>query len=133
MINLFGLIKFCVFENVLYNGKDYFLEVLGVLIENSFSSAFANIFLFYYEAKQINCSINFFRCIDDIIVFNYDNFESISISIYLKELDLKNTNYISFTPFLDLKINLFNNIWLISVYDKKIELNFKVNNLTNWF
>ena len=62
---------------------------------SSFSSAFVNAFLFYYETKFIKHNINFFRYIDDINVlweFNCENFEDISLSIYPKELVLKNTN-----------------------------------------
>ena len=35
--------------------------------------------------------------------------------------------------FLELKINLVNNIWPIGVYDKRLDFNFKVNSLINWF
>ena len=52
---------------------------------------------------------------------------------YPKELDLKNINSSNFTSFHDLKINFVTNIWLISVYDKKLDFNFKVNSLTSWF
>ena len=99
---------------------------------SSFSSAFANIFLFYHETNFIKHNINFFRYIDDIIVFNCDNFEDISLSIYLKELVLKNTNSTNFSAFLDLKINFANNNWLICVYDKRLDFIFKVNSLSNW-
>ena len=60
---------------------------------NSFSSPFANIFLFYYETNFIKHNINIFRYIKDIIVFNCDNFKKISLSIYPKELALKNAKY----------------------------------------
>ena len=53
-------------------------------------------------------------------------------SIYPKELDLKNTSSTNFSSFLDLKNNFAANNWLISVYDKKLDFNFKVNCLTNW-
>ena len=79
-------VKFYIFENVLHNVKDYFWQFNGVSKGNSFSSAFVNIFLFYNETKLINYNIIFFRYIDDIIVFNCDNFESISLSIYPKEI-----------------------------------------------
>ena len=72
------------------------------------------------------------RDIDDIIVFNRDNFKNISLSIYPKELVLKNTNSTNFSSFLDLKINFASNNWLISVYNKKLDFNFKVNSLINW-
>ena len=89
-------------------------------------------FLFYYDTNFMKHNINFFRYIDDIIVFNWDNFEDIFLSIYPKELVLKNTNSNNFSSFLDLKISFVNNNWLISVYDKRLDFNFKVNSLTNW-
>ena len=67
-----------------YNGKDYFLQAKGIPMGCSFFSSFANIFLFNYETNFYH-NINFFRYIDDIIVFNCDNFENISLSIYPKE------------------------------------------------
>ena len=99
---------------------------------SSFSNAFANVFLFRYENNFIKHNANFFRYIDYIIIFNYDNFEDISLSIYPKELVLKNTSSTNFSSFLDLKINFASNNWLISVYDKRLDFNFKVNSLTNW-
>ena len=38
-----------------------------------------------------------------------------------------------FSSFLDSKIYFVNNNWLISVYDKSLDFNFKVNGLTNWY
>ena len=80
---------------------------------SSFSSAFGNIFLFSHKTNFIKHNINFFRYIDDIIVFNCDNFEDIFLSIYPKELVLKNTNSANFSSFLGLKINFANNNWLL--------------------
>ena len=81
---------------------------------------------------MINNNINLFTYIDDIIVFNCDNFENISLSINPKELVLENTNSTNFSSFLDLKINFAINNWLIRIYDKGLDFNFKVNSLTNW-
>ena len=97
-----------------------------------YSSAFANIFLFYYETNFIKYKVNYFRYIDDIIVFNCDNFEDISLFINPKELVFKNTNSNNYCSFLDLKISFINNNYLINVYDKRLDFNFKVNTLTNW-
>ena len=88
---------------------------------NSFSSAFANIFLFYCEIIFIKHNINLFWYTDNIIVFNSDNFENISLSIYPKELVLKNTISTNFSSFLNLKIYFANNNWLISVYDERLD------------
>ena len=84
---------------------------------------------------MIKNNVNFFRCIHDIIVFNCDNFENNSLSIYPTELDLNNNNmliYINFTVILYLKINFVSNDWLNSVYGKRLDFDFKVNSLTNW-
>ena len=51
-------------------------------METSFSNAFAYIFRYFYE-KKFN-GIDFFRYIDDLIVFNCNNFEKISGEIYSK-------------------------------------------------
>ena len=77
-----NLVKFYISENVLHNGKDFSLQVKSIPMSSSFSTAFANIFLFYYETNFINHNINFFRYIDDDIVLNFD---SISLSIYPNE------------------------------------------------
>ena len=37
-----------------------------------------------------------------------------------------------FSSFLDSKIYFVNNNWLISVYDKRLDFNYKVNIWTNW-
>ena len=67
---------------------------------SSFSGALANVFLFYYETNFIKHNINFFRYIDDIAVFNCDNFENIFLSIYPKKLILKNADSTNFSSFL---------------------------------
>ena len=87
--------------------------------------------MFYCETNSINHNINLFICIEDIIVFNCDNFENISLAIYPKALVLKNTNSTNFIFFLGLKIHFPTNNWLTSAYDKRLNFNFKVNNLTN--
>ena len=68
---------------------------------------------FYYKTNLTYYNINFIRYIDAIIVFNCNNFENISLSIYPKELVLKNTNSTNFITFLDLKMNFLTNIYLI--------------------
>lgn len=68
-----NLVRFCIFGNILYNGKGYFLQIKGIPIGSSFSSAFANVFLYFYE-KSCKPNITAFRYIDDLIVFNCDIF-----------------------------------------------------------
>ena len=96
-------------------------------VGSSFSSAFANIFLFYYVINSINHNINFFRYIDYIIVFNCENLRIFS-SLFIPGISYKNTNSINFSSFLNLKIHFPTYNWLISVYDKRLDF----NSLTNW-
>ena len=107
------------------------MQVKYISTGRSFSNAFDNVFLFYYETNLINHIINFFTYFDDIKVFKCDNFENISFSIYPEEIVLKNKSSSNFTSFLDLKINFTNN-WLTSAHDKRLDFNFKVDSLTNW-
>ena len=48
-----NLDKFCIFENALYNGKDYFLQVKSIPMGNSFSSASANIYCLITKKKLL--------------------------------------------------------------------------------
>ena len=84
-----------------------------------------HIFVFYCELKLKIYNVNFFRYIHFIIVFNCEISETISLSIYPKELALKNITSSSFISFLDLKINL-------DTYNT-LNFDFTVNNLTNQF
>ena len=71
-----------------------------------FSSAFANIFLYFYE-KNFN-GIEFFRYINDLVVFKCDNFKEISKKIYPKNLTLIRTDTSDNISFLDQKIKINN-------------------------
>ena len=124
------LIKFCIFENVLYNGVDYFLQIKGIPMGTSFSSAFANLFLYYYE-KDLG-DIILYRYIDDIIVINCEDFYKYVNEIYPPDLILKRTDTEGNICFLDLKIKKSNGDWLIGIYDKRQDFCFKVSNLTHW-
>ena len=77
---------YCIFKNVFCNGKDYLSQIKGKSMGSSFFSNLANIFLFYYETNFINQNINFFKYIDDIVIFNCDSVENISLCIYPREL-----------------------------------------------
>ena len=82
---------------------------------------------FITKFNFVNHNINFFGYIDDIITFNCDNFENISLSVYPKELVLKNNTFTNFSSFLHLKINFATDNWLISIYDKTSDFNIKIN------
>ncbi|XP_071042668.1 uncharacterized protein, partial [Parasteatoda tepidariorum] len=84
--NWLDLCKFNLFENVLFNGLDFYKQIIGIPQGNSFSGAFANIFLHFFEAKFLEHKVlNAFRYIDDLILFNCDNYNFI-YSIYPGDL-----------------------------------------------
>ena len=90
-----------------------------------------NVFLYFYENKFNG--VNFFHYIDDLIVFNCNNFEEISREVYPKGLTLNHTNTFDSILFLDLKTTVNIGSWFIDLYNKRNDFNFKVNCLTNWF
>lgn len=120
-------------ENFLFNGISFYKQIKGIPMGNSFSSAFANIFLHFYEFKYLNkYNINAFRYIDDLIIFDFENFEDL-FNIYPKGLKLNQTNNNKFkVNYLDLKIDISNNKTLIGIYDKRIDFNFKVKVFTDY-
>ena len=125
------IVGFCIFENILSDGTKFYKQAKGIPMGCSYSSLFANIFLYYYERKfLINNKIKIFRYVDDILVYDCNNFEDISKEIYPKELVLKKTSKENTINFLDLNIKIENNSYLIGLYDKRLEFNFKVNSLT---
>ena len=102
---------------------------------NTFSSAFANTYLHYYENKYIETTNNnflAFRYIDDSIVFNYKEFENKVKDIYPEILNLKKTSVHDKVNFLDLNIRIKEGDCLIGLYDKRIDFNFSVKSLANW-
>ena len=133
----FTLIKFCVFNNVLYNGRSYFLQNKGIPMGSSYCSSFANIYLYFFEIRAIkNFGVQAIRYIDDLCVFNGDNFDINWKDIYPNELKLKKTNSsCSKVNFLDLSISINEEInnFKIDIFDKRDDFNFEVISLTNWF
>ena len=75
-------------ENVLFNGKDYFIHVISIPTGNSFSSAFFDIFLHFSERSSSNCDINILQNIGDIIIFKIDNFKC-TFSLFLLMIIVK--------------------------------------------
>ena len=126
-----SLVKFCVCNNFLFNGVNYYKQANGIPMGSKFSSALANIFLHFFEKDLINLKIKAFRYIDDFIVFNSPDFKNIFPCIYPTELTLKNTSDNSNSySFLDLNIRIEKTL-KIGVYDKRKNFNFNVVSLTN--
>ena len=67
---------------------------------STYSSAFVNVFLYLCQRSFVNYAINFFRYINDVLVFHSDKLEDISFSIYPKKLVLNHTNSGGFISFL---------------------------------
>lgn len=126
-----SLVKFCVCNNFLFNGVNYYKQANGIPMGSKFSSALANIFLHFFEKDLINLKIKAFRYIDDLIVFNSPDFKNIFPCIYPAELTLKNTSdNDNGYSFLDLNIRIEKTL-KIGVYDKRKNFNFNVVSLTN--
>jgi len=128
-----NLVDLCVFNNILYNGISFVKQSKGIPMGTSYSSAFANLFLHFYENKYfLNSNIIIFRYIDDLLVYNCDNFSDIFKDIYPDVLNLKKTSNDNIINFLDLKIKIVDSTCQVGLYDKRKDFNFKVKSLANW-
>ena len=134
----YKLCNFCLQNNYINTGSKIYVQINGIGMGTSYSSTAANLFLFFHELQYRNSSINdnsFFayRYIDDLIVLNLvTDFIDIAKLIYPDCLKLNRTNYNKFSAeFLDLNISI-NNALAISVYDKRNNFNFKVNQFIHW-
>jgi len=73
-----------------------------------------------------------FRYIDDIIVFNYKEFENKVKDIYPEILNLKKTSVHDNVNIFDLNIRVKEDGCLIGLYDKRMDFNFRVKSLADW-
>ena len=127
---------------VRFGGK-VFRQVIGIPMgTNSAPALLADLFLHIYEHEfiiktmkgDITRALQFnktFRCIDDLLCVNNDNFNKHINEIYPSELILKNTTTTpSETSYLDTTINIGEGerTVRISVYDKREDFNFKIVN-----
>jgi hypothetical protein len=133
------LCKFCFFNNYIYTGSDFYLQINGIGMGTSYSSTAANLFLFFYESNYTACnSFRFFpfRYIDDILIFNFDSdFNDTAINIYPNSLVLKKSSNLhldGFLDFLDLHFYFQENNLFCTLFDKRNSFNFPVVALTNW-
>ena len=46
-----NLVDLCIFNNILYNGINFFKQTKGIPTGTSYSSAFANLYLHFYENR----------------------------------------------------------------------------------
>lgn len=127
------LCKFNIYENYVFNGLNFYKQQKGVPMGSSFSSIFADIYLHMYEKVYLNINeVQGFRFIDDLILFNVENFDFI-FDIYPKELTLKKTNSLGQEAnYLDLDIKISNHNTLIGLYDKRKVFNFGVKFLSHY-
>lgn len=127
------LVNFCIFNNFIFNGENIFLQVTGIPQGCNFSSQLANLFLHFYE-KNFTLNVhNAFRYIDDFLIFDYNNFDILSLNIYPSELKLIKTNKNSLsTDFLDLFISIENDSISIDIFDKRDAFKFDVIKLIYW-
>lgn len=127
------LINFCIFNNYIYNGEQLFLQVTGIPQGSTYSSILANLFLHWFEKNYNLLNFTAFRFIDDIIIFNYEEFNNLWQEIYPKELILKKTNnsFSTSTQFLDINIVL-SETTSTTIYDKRNDFPFHVNKITPW-
>lgn len=130
-----NLIKFCIFENIASDGSNFYKQIKGIPMGSSFSSAFANLFLHYYESMYTKLlNLKGFRYIDDMIIFDETNFAEIARDIYPRDLKLNRTNKNrTDLNFLDLKITFceLDNI-NIGIFDKRKQFDFEVIKLSAW-
>lgn len=131
------LSHFCLYNNYVFTGQDFYIQNNGIGMGTSYSSTAANLFLFYFEfnfcSNSVYCFVAF-RYVDDIIIANLDSdFDILASNIYPSYLTLKKTNILtSCANFLDLKINIVNDTINFSIYDKRDDFNFKILSYIHW-
>ena len=120
-------------------GDKVLKHVIGIPMGGDPAPFWANLFLFYYEHKWIKRMrktnnllaiklTHTFRFIDDLLAINDGGmFENHYKEIYPQELELKKENLsLMSCTFLDLKIDIKNNSFATSLYDKRDDYNFKI-------
>ena len=120
-------------------GNKIFRQIIGIPMGSDPAPFLANLFLYFYENKWIRTTKkhdihkarrfgNVFRFIDDLVAIN-DNgeFEKCYSDIYPPELELKKEN-VGYTEgtFLDLMINIRDDKFVISLYDKRNTFPFSI-------
>lgn len=129
------LTKFCLFNNFIKFNDKLYRQCCGIGMGTNYSSTAANLFLFLFEYKYVvytNKCLNFFRYIDDLIVFKSD-FDSLWINIYPTCLFLKKTSGNNkHVDFLDLSIDLIDGCFSFDIFDKRKNFSFSAISMPHW-
>ena len=127
-------------------GDHVFKQVVGIPMGTDCAPFLANLYLyaleFKYMEKLTKTDIhtarkfsNSFRYIDDLLTFNHDNLiNEHKHKIYPKEMVLNKENKSDkHTSFLDINIKIIdaNHTIHTSIYDKRDDFNFEINNFPN--
>ena len=119
-------------------GNQIFRQKIGIPMGSDPAPYFANLFLYHYESKYVqNLQVkdlprarrfcNTFRFIDDLLAVNDDGeFERCFKEIYPNELELKKEHDGDSVSFLDLQIDLNENRFETSLYDKRDNFPFSI-------
>ena len=132
-------------DNIFINvGDKVFRQVIGIPMGTDCAPFLANLYLYALEFKfleeltKVDIKLarkfsNSLRYIDDLLMFNNDGLmDSYKHKIYPKELLLNKENKDDkMCNFLDIKMNIMNDMIVTSIYDKKDDFNFKVNSFPN--
>ncbi|VDK17768.1 unnamed protein product [Anisakis simplex] len=127
---LYSIIKTVLNESYVIFAGHIFKQIQGVPMGGNASSDIADLTLSAMEhiySKIPRNTINIIRYVDDILIFNENNFVNKAKSIYGNELELDITPNSDNVNFLDINITIRNGIIQTNVYDKTTFFNFKVN------
>lgn len=122
-------------------GSNVFRQVVGIPMGTDCAPFLANLYLYaleynflekltkenIHEARKFS---NCFRYIDDLIAFNNNNLmDKYKHKIYPKEMVLNKENtHDTNATFLDINLKIVNNILETSLYDKRDNFDFSINN-----
>ena len=118
-------------------GNGVFRQCVGILMGTDYVPLLANLYLFYYEYRftwsllknNLHTAKQLCRYIDDLLTLNNPSFVLHIYSIYPPELVLKKTIESSnMVSYLDVCITIFEGKYVTSVYNKRDDFNFKIDN-----
>ena len=123
-------------------GSMHFYQLTGIPMGSDPGSFITNLFLYYYERrwlleiikKTVNAkgsiSFKYFWFIDDLCIFNNDEFENNYNDIYANELELKKENDDpSKALFLDLSIEAHDRKFSTKLFNKRDAFPFYINRM----
>ena len=138
---LLSCINFLIDNTYFKCGDLIYRQNIGIPMGTDPGPDFANLFLHHYEFNYIHGNTRTkygvckklsksFRYIDDIVVFNGETqFEAEKSNIYPQELTLNKENNVNQkASFLDIDIEIIDNKFVTSLYDKRKDFNFQIVN-----